>query len=90
MCAACQPGYRPTFDAAKGVTACTLIPNCDSSAANNIFNKCSKCQMNFAFRLSDNVVDQGVCVPSNDPNCLAVDSIFACQLCNPGFALNKD
>jgi hypothetical protein len=45
FCAACKPGYKPTYDAATDIiTECQPIPNCNlNSLENTIFNKCKVC-----------------------------------------------
>ena len=93
-CAACSPGYKPTFDSNGVLTTCTAVLNCDFASNQNIFyNKCGACETGFVFSYTSatKTVDYTSCVETTETNCYAYDATAtSCAICQAGYYLNSD
>lgn len=94
VCAACLPGYYPTYDATLTfrITDCTAITNCNILSAGNTLNRCMSCVQNYDV-YNDNV-DYTICRDVSS-GVLSVTSCFAgsddsnCSICRAGYELGK-
>lgn len=86
-CLICLPGFKPSNPNIIP-DVCEEIDHCDLDLPEEDlwFNGCSKCKINFAFKM-DNQKIVNYCVPSNDLNCFAVNSNGDCVFCNEGYFL---
>ncbi len=92
-CAACAPGYKPTFDT-ETITACTAIENCKMDSINNAFyNSCGECDDEYFFGWidSDKTFDNTICQKYNKDNCIVYNETDSeCNICKDGYLLNQD
>lgn len=94
-CAACLPGFRPTFDATNTfkVTTCTAITFCDLTVSQFTVSKCQKCireipGISSGAGFSD--ASFTTCIAAAIPDCWVALSATACLLCVPGYSLTFD
>ncbi len=67
-CAACLPGFKPTFTS-KVITECATITNCDNTSTQNVFfNRCGACADGhiFGYATATHEVDYSTCEESTD------------------------
>ena len=93
ICAACLPGYTPTYDGTQEfkVTTCTAIANCATPADEKVLNKCLGCVQ--GYNIFTDVVDYGTCVDVSGgdvdaTSCFAATDADNCAICRPGYELD--
>lgn len=93
-CLSCRPGYSPTVST-WFLSACTIIANCDQTAATNTWmNACSKCKAGFGWKYDKTGLKTkfGECIDVNTSghfNCRIFDNTNDnCIMCNDGYTLN--
>ena len=90
ICAACKPGYKPTFSPNKNFikTTCTKIQNCIGT---KWYNSCSECSPSHSYNFTSSTIDYTTCIPHpKNPNCLSASNTETCKICKKGFSLNTD
>ena len=95
-CAACKPGFAPSFARINGVVSkvvreCRLITGC--APGSRRFNGCDTCLLGWIFGYSaQSGVDYSTCHPfPHDINCLAAPFLSQiCAICRSGFGFDAD
>lgn len=98
-CGACAPGYSQTYQSTGAnivpwrVITCTAIPLCDTSANQDLVNKCRTCLQVLALTSTYSAftdITMTTCVVSLAPNCWIIGTYSMCSVCIPGFTLTQD